>query len=250
MKVGLVLSGGGARGVAHLGVLKALEEFGIRPSHISGTSAGSIVGALYANGYKPDEILEFINNASLIRSIRPAWTITGLLKLDALGKLLEKYLPGNSFEKLQIPLRVAATDLSKGKIEYFGSGELITPLLCSCTVPAIFNPIRYQGGVYVDGGIMDNLPVKAIYDQCDRIIGSHCNFISNQYDVKNIRSVLERAALMAISGNTTVNKTLCHVLIEPPELGAFSGFDLKKSKEMFHIGYEYTLKNFHPDQLI
>jgi NTE family protein len=248
MKVGLVLSGGGARGVCHLGVIKALEEFGVKFDFISGTSSGSVVASLYSYGYKPDEILQMIKTTSFFKSLKLAWTWTGLLSIDGLRDLFLKYIPENSFESLKIPVRLAVTDIVKGKIEYFSQGELIQPILASCCVPAVFKPIHHMGGVYVDGGILDNLPVKAIHDQCDFIIGSHCNFITSEFDIKNFRSVIERSLLMAIHGNTMISKSLCNVLIEPPGVGKYSGFDLSKAAEIFDIGYEYTRRNFTPDQ--
>jgi NTE family protein len=248
MAIGLVLSGGGARGICHLGVMKALEEFNIKVDFISGTSAGTVTGCLYSYGYKPDEILTMISTASFARTIKLAWTWTGLLSLDGLRNLLIRYMPENSFDTLKIPVTIAATEIKKGKIEYFTQGELIPAILASCCVPAVFNPVQLNGGLYVDGGIMDNLPVKAIYDKCDFIIGSHCNFIRSDVDLKNFRTVIERSLLMAINGNTTVSKTLCHILIEPPEVGKYSGFDLSKAREIFDIGYRYTKENFTPDQ--
>jgi len=248
MKTGLVLSGGGARGICHLGVIKALEEFHVQIDYISGTSAGSITGCLYSYGYKPDEIVKIISETSFARSLKLAWAWTGLLSLDGLRDLFQKLIPENSFEALKIPVTIAATEIKKGKIEYFTKGELIQPLLASCCVPAVFNPVQLNGGLYVDGGILDNLPVKAIYDKCEFIIGSHCNFIRSEVDLKNFRAVVERSLLMAISGNTTISKTLCNILIEPPDVGKYSGFDLSKAREIFDIGYAYTKENFSPDQ--
>jgi NTE family protein len=249
MKVGLVLSGGGIRGVAHLGVIKAIEEAGVKTDYLSGTSAGAIIGALYSYGYKPDEILQMILSTSFFKSLKIAWTTKGLLRIDGLHDVLLKYLPINSFDALKIPLVVAATDVKRGKIEYFSQGELIQPLLCSSCVPAVFDPYRFNGLLYLDGGILDNLPVKAIHDKCDVIIGSHCNFINAEFDVKNIRSVIERSLLMAINGNTSLSKSLCHVLIEPPEVGKFSGFDINRAREIFDLAYQFTKETFTPAQL-
>lgn len=247
MKIGLVLSGGGARGVCHLGVIKALEEFGVKFDFISGTSAGAVTGCLYSYGYKPDDILGIIKSTSFFKSLKLAWNWTGLLSLDGLRDLFLKYIPENSFDCLKIPVTLAATEIKKGRIEYFSQGELIPPILASSCVPAVFKPVQHLGGVYVDGGILDNLPVKAIQDKCDFIVGSHCNFITSEFDLKNFRSVIERSLLMAIHGNTMVGKTLCDVLIEPPEIGKYSGFDLSKATEIFDIGYQYTRRNFTPD---
>jgi NTE family protein len=245
---GLVLSGGGARGICHIGVIKALEEFGVTIHQISGTSAGSVTGCLYSYGYKPDEILKIISSASFAKSLKLAWSWTGLLKLDGLKDLFLKYIPENSFESLKIPVTIAATEIRKGTIQYFTTGELIPAILASCCVPAVFNPVEFNGGLYVDGGVLDNLPVKAIDHKCNFIIGSHCNFIRSDVDMRNFRTVIERSLLMAINGNTTVSKSLCNVLIEPPELGMFSGFDVSKAQEIFDIGYRYTKENFTPDQ--
>jgi NTE family protein len=248
MKVGLVLSGGGARGVCHLGVIKALQEFGVHFDFISGTSAGSVVGCLFSYGYPPEEILGIIQATSFFKSLKLAWTWTGLLAFDGLRDVLLKYIPEDSFDALKIPVTLALTEIKKGKIEYVSQGELMTPIQASCSVPAVFKPVQYRGGIYVDGGILDNLPVKAIHDKCDFIIGSHCNFISSEFDIKNFRNVIERSLLMAINGNTMVSKSLCHVLIEPPDVGSYSGFDLAKASEIFDIGYQYTKRNFTADQ--
>ena len=248
MKVGLVLSGGGARGVCHLGVIKALQEFGVKFHFIAGTSAGSVVGCLFSYGYPPDEILKIIQAMSFFKSLKLAWTWTGLLAFDGLRELLLKYMPEDNFNALKIPVTLALTEIKKGKIEYVSSGELMTPIQASCSVPAVFKPVQYRGGIYVDGGILDNLPVKAIHDKCDFIVGSHCNFITNEFDIKNFRNVIERSLLMAINGNTMISKTLCNVLIEPPDVGLFSGFDVGKADEIFDIGYQYTRRNFTPDQ--
>lgn len=247
MKYGLVLSGGGARGIAHVGVLKALDEIGVKFDRISATSAGSIVGALYASGYTPDKILEAIVNTSFFKSVRPAWTMTGLLSLDRIRDVLVKFLPDNSFEALKIPMTICATEIVKGRPDYFSQGELIPAILASCCVPAVFNPVQIDGHVYVDGGLMDNLPARCIHDDVDFLIGSHCNFINPEFTLVNFRSVIERSALIAVSGNTTISKNLCDVLIEPPEVGKFSGMDLAKAKDLFDAGYAFTKENFSRD---
>ena len=244
MKIGIALSGGGARGISHLGVLKALDEFGVHLDYISGTSTGALVGALYSYGLSPEKILELIINTRFFSSLRPAWTWTGLVNMDGLRELILKLIPENNFDALKIPLTIAATNLTKGKAEYFTAGQLIPAVLASCCVPVLFNPVQVNGEVYVDGGVTDNLPSKSIRDKCDLLIGSHCNYVSNEFDVKNFRSVIERSLLMAISGNTTVSKELCDILIEPPGLANISVFDVKNAELLFDIGYEFVIKNY------
>jgi len=245
-EIGLVLSGGGARGVAHIGVIQALEEMGLKFCHISGTSAGAIVGALYAHGYPPKEIFEIIQQSNILKSsLRPAWTWVGLLKMEGIRELLVKHLPNDSFEKLKIPLTVAACDLKLGKIRYFNEGELIPALLASSSIPAVFHPQIIKDHMYVDGGMLDNLPVTPIREQCEYIIGSHCNHISSNFDPANLKVVIERSLLMAVSANTAISKLMCDLVVEPPGLDKFSALDIGKAKEIFDIGYKFTKENFN-----
>lgn len=245
MRVGLVLSGGGARGISHIGVLKALDEFGVQFCQVSGTSAGSIVGSLYCYGYTPDEILEAVLGTKLFKSVRPAWAWTGILSIEGLYSALQKLLPENDFSALKIPMTIACTEIRKGRVEYFVSGELIPAILASCSVPAVFNPIQHRGGMFVDGGLVDNLPAAPIRDKCDFLIGSHCNFISPEFEPRSIRNVIERSLLIAINGNTALSKSMCDIVIEPPGLGNFSGFDLAKARDVYRMGYEFVKDNFN-----
>ena len=246
MKRGLVLSGGGARGIAHIGILKALDEMKITFDFISGTSAGSIIGALYAAGHKPDHIFELVKNLSIFKSVRPAFAWTGLLTLDGLKELLLKNIPENKFESLKIPLTVAATDLRNGRLHYFTSGELSTAIVASSSIPAIFNPVQLNGNLYVDGGLLDNLPVRPIRQLCDFIVGCHCNHVSPDFDVTNLKLVVERSLLIAIQANTEISRNLCDLFIEPPRMDRFSSLDLSKAQEIFEFGYRFTKQNFMP----
>jgi NTE family protein len=124
-----------------------------------------------------------------------------------------------------------------GQIHYFNNGELIPACVASCSIPAIFNPVHLNGKLYVDGGILDNLPVKAIRKSMRYIVGCHCNHISSDFDVTNIKLVVERSLLIAIHANTEVSRGLCDVFIEPPGMDRFSSLDLSKVQEIFDYGY-------------
>ncbi|MEJ2004011.1 MAG: patatin-like phospholipase family protein [Cyclobacteriaceae bacterium] len=117
-KIGLVLSGGGARGIAHLGLIKAMEERDIPIDMISGTSAGSIVGALYAAGHSTTDILNMVKSVRTYQLLSPALSLRGVLKIDVLQKFLRKYIATDSFESLHIPLTVAATNINTGKTDF------------------------------------------------------------------------------------------------------------------------------------
>lgn len=143
--IGLVLSGGGARGFAHLGVMKALTELGIHISEISGTSAGAIAGSLFAAGYAPDQILEIIEETNVFDFLRPVFNKPGLSSMEKVEEVLSNYLSDDSFESLQIKLFVNATDLNSGEEIFFSSGPLIKPIVASACIPVIFSPVAFAG---------------------------------------------------------------------------------------------------------
>ena len=238
-KVGIALAGGGARGIAHIGILKAIDEANITISMISGTSAGAIVGAFYCAGYSPDSIMDIIRETKLFRYVRPAMSTSGLLNLESIISIFKKYLNNDSFESLNIPLVVAATNLNRGESTLFSEGELIRSILASCAVPVIFKPIQVKGELYIDGGVLNNLPVEPLLGKCDIILGSNCNPISNNYTAGNMRNVLERSMLLTINLNTNTKKENCDVFLEPYELMHYGGFDFSKADEIFEIGYKY-----------
>lgn len=243
MTIGFVLSGGGARGIAHLGVLKALDELGLRPGRIAGTSAGAIAAAMTAAGYSPDEVLEILQTTSLMRFMRPAFNRMGFLKMDRLEALYQKYLPDDSFESLKVPVTIAATDLLEGRTIYFNSGSLIRPLMASCCLPGIFEPILHQKRLYVDGGVLNNMPLDPLEDCCDLFVGSHVNpFGITERPITSIKAVMERSMYLAINKSSQQQFAKFHLLIEPPELKNYTVLDVRKAREIFRIGYLHTLK--------
>ncbi len=242
MTIGLVLSGGGARGIAHLGVIKALEEYGIKIDRISGASAGAIVGALYAHGYGTNEILKIILKVKSFKLLQPALNVKGLLKMDVIRTFLEEYLPENDFTALNIPVTIAATNIKSGRTAYFENGDLIGAICASSCIPVLFNPIPLQGELYIDGGILNNLPAEPIRDKCDFLIGSHSNPIDREFDAKNLKFVLERALMLAITRNAYDSAKLCDLMIEPEGLEPFKVMDLSKATEIFGLGYKSAIK--------
>lgn len=242
LKIGLALSGGGIRGISHLGVLKALNEAGIFPWKVSGTSAGAIVGAMYCQGYSPEEVLKIIVETNYFRFMRPAISWKGILKMDSLGQLLKNYLPHNDFTKLKTPLAVAATDIRKGKVVYFDEGELIKPILASSCIPGMFVPIQIKDKYFVDGGVLNNLPVEPLDGVCEVVIGVNCNHLPEESNFNNMKSLIERSVIMSMNYNVYSRKSKCDYFIESPGLGKYGVFDIKKAPQLFQAGYDQTLK--------
>lgn len=253
MRSGLVLSGGGARGIAHIGAVKALFEHGFKPDIISGTSSGAFVGAMLAHGYSPDEIIELILQTSFFSYLRFGFGASGLLQMNRIEAVLCKYIPENRFESLKTPLVVTATDLISGEEVQFRSGEIAIPVLASCCIPGVFSPIQFRGHTLVDGGVLNNLPVEPIINEADYIVGIHCNPFAIDKPLKRTTEIVYRSLILAMHGKTRERFKMCDLLIEPPELSRFSIFDFRKAGQLFDVGYRYTrefldknpLKNIH-----
>lgn len=241
-EVGLVLSGGAARGFAHLGVLKALEEKGLKPGIISGVSAGAIAGAFYADGYAPEEILDIYMRRNLFDLMQITIPKTGLFKLTGIKKVLIKYLRAQRFEELKIPLVVTATSLNEGKSVFFREGNLVDAVLASSAVPVLFEVVTINNVEYIDGGITNNLPLAPIADECRKLIGVYVNHSGFQENIKGIGHIAERAFHLAVSTDVARKKLLFDFYIEPSELGNFGFFNLKKGPELYSIGYNTAME--------
>jgi NTE family protein len=239
-KTGLVLSGGGARGFAHLGVIEALNEAGIFPDVISGTSAGAIAGVLYADGYTPREILKITNSNSRFNYIRPTVPSDGLLQISGVVRILRNNLRAKTFEELKIPLFVTATDLNNGRVDYFSSGELLNVIIASASIPVLFKPVVINNKNYVDGGVLDNLPIKPIENDCSFIIGSFVNPTGYQENVSNLINIAERTFLLSMSKEVNEKAKKFDLFIAPLELRNYKILDPEKAEEVFMVGYKAT----------
>jgi NTE family protein len=252
-KTGLVLSGGGARGFAHLGVLQALNEAGIFPDVVSGTSAGAIVGVLYADGYTPEEIMKILNSISRYHYIRPTVPREGLLQISGIIRILRDNLRAKTFEDLKIPLFVTATDLNNGKIVYFSEGELLDIVIASASIPVLFKPVIIKNIYYVDGGVLDNLPIRPIENKCRFIIGSFVNPTGYEKNVNSLISIAERTFLLSVSKEVFEKSKKFDLFVAPMELKNHKILDPEKAVEMFRIGYDTTkqkLKDIDMHKLI
>ena len=240
MNTGLVLSGGGVRGVAHIGAIKALEEHDIYQTHISGTSAGAIVGALYAGGCTWEEILDFFKTVELFSMKKYARKKPGFLDTAKFYDLLVSYLPNDNFNDLKKPLYITATNLLDGTLKVFHRGQLIKPLLASAAVPGVFAPVRIKDGYYVDGGTLNIFPVDLIKMYCDRIVGIYVNPFEKVRikDLKHAHNVMERAYHIKIANESRAKFDDCDLLIRPKNMKNFGMFSMKNINAIFQLGYE------------
>jgi NTE family protein len=241
--IGLTLSGGGMRGIAHIAVLKALEEYNLKPDIISGTSAGSIVGAFYSFGKTPDEMMDIVKKTTFFSRSYLRLTKNGIFSSKFISQLFKDYFPEDNFSILKIPVYVAATEMTHGIVDFFSEGELFTPLLASSSVPFILPPVRIGEKIYVDGGVLDNLPIEPIIDKCDFLIASHVNSISyDRLENMSLMKEFDRILHLAIAKSVYAKMNTCDIFLDPPKMTKFSLFNKKSLDIMFDEVYEYTCK--------
>lgn len=242
-RIGIVLSGGGMRGVAHVGVLQALLDHGIEPECIAGTSAGALVGALYGAGHGAEDMVTFFERTNPRRLTRLTLRKPGLVDIDKYHGLFEEYFPEDSFEALKIKLFVTATDMLAARLEIFTHGPLIPALLASAAVPIVFTPMRFDGRLFSDGGVLNNFPIEPLQVLCDAIVGVYASPLRSpeQAELKSTLAVSQRAFEVAMFLNSRPKFRECDMLLSPPELARYGIFS-KDTREVYDIGYQATVE--------
>ncbi|MEE1174185.1 MAG: patatin-like phospholipase family protein [Paludibacteraceae bacterium] len=239
-KLGLALSGGGVKGFAHAGALKALEEFGYKPDIISGTSAGAVAGALYVAGYSPKEICDLFKNKSFSNFTNITIPTSGLFSPAKFVDFLKQKITYANIEDLPIPMRIVATDLDAGKIKVFTEGSLAERVMASATVPVVFPPTVIDDVHYVDGGIFCNFPVDVIRQDCEKVIGINVSpLVPTQYK-QTIIEIALRSYNFMFRANTKEDGMLCDILVELPDVLQYDMFDLDAIDEIYRMGYHET----------
>jgi len=269
LKVALVLSGGGVKGYAHLGVLRVLERENIKIDYITGTSIGALVGTLYSIGYSVDEIEKFLDDVNVSSFLETVTDNTNLslekkeslkkysayLSFDnelnfsfpkglkgtgeeylILKKILGKYEYMDSFDSFPIPLRIVATNLNTGETKAFSKGDVAKVLIASMAIPSIFEPMKIDGEIYVDGLVSRNLPVEEAYEMgADIVIASDIGAPVVEKDDYNILSVMSQANTIQASNITKVSREKASILISP-DIKDISAIASSKKEELMKLG--------------
>ncbi len=183
--IGISFGAGGARGIAHLLMIEALDELGVKPSIISGSSIGAVVGAFYAAGFsakemrqilellihpKSDSVFDFILKSDIVKMFTmfdPQFIKSGFIKGEKFQKFMESHLKVSRFEELKTPLKIVATDYWKKEAVVFEKGDLIQPIKASYSLPGLFTPVKIKNRILIDGGAVNPLPFDLIMDKCD-----------------------------------------------------------------------------------
>lgn len=254
-KIGLVLSGGGYKGIAHAGVLQFLDEQNIKPDFLAGTSAGSIVSSLYAAGIEPKEILIFFKSVNLFNWQHFTLKKAGLIDVNTFDRYLKKVFGEMTLGELPIPVYINATNIVTGELHVFKKKtKVVDAILASSAFPGVFSPYQIGNKLYSDGGILNNFPIDVIKKKCDFIIGSNVTPIeeATPENLTSIKAVTIRAYELMTRMQNARQGQLCDWLIEPKELNMYSTFERSKKKmdEIYELGYNTAKESFTENQHI
>ena len=242
-ELGLVLSGGGTRGVAHAGVLKFLAEKNIRPDVLACCSAGAIVGALHGAGKSGNEILEFFKSVYFFNWRHFAFNKPGLVSSNIFSNYLYPIFRDMTIGDLDFNLKIIATELVSGEQRIFqGKDKVIDAVIASCSIPGITVPYIVGGEMFSDGGVLNNFPADIIHQDCKKLIGV---YVSPPQDVEigdlgTIKAITTRAYEL-MSHRTEIHKfSYCDWIITSKKLANYGTFERKANRleEIFEIGYQ------------
>lgn len=241
-KVGLCLSGGGARGFSYVGAFKAFEECGIEFDAVAGTSIGSLFAAFYASGMKYEDI---VRKTKYIKQSDFRKSVLGFLpsKMDTMNDNVRKVLPITKAEDLPIPYYAVAVDLKTGKEIRFSTGDLPTIITASCSIPGVFCPVRYRNMNLVDGGVKNNIPADVLKENgCDFVVTIDCNSTrGGSTESNNIITQFMTSVRIMMVNNSQKGLDLSDIVIRP-NMQSFSSLSLTRKEEMIEEGYRATME--------
>ena len=253
-RIGVALGGGGARGYAHLPVLKVLDDMGLRPHHLSGTSIGGLVGALYASGRPAETIMRGILDATIesddsLRDILkkkdllkwlnlayPELGRGGIVRSDRIIATLLREIEVSTFEELAIPLDVLTTDIWKVEDVVFNSGPLLPALRATMAVPGVFAPVQHEGRLLVDGGLMNLVPYDHLGGDCDIVVAVNitgtidCETKKPPHTAELLRRTID---IMQVAQFRRQTRERPPDIIVEPDVGHVSMLQFDKAEKVF-----------------
>jgi len=237
-RLGVALSGGGARGFAHVGALKALAEAGMKPDVIAGVSAGAVAAVMYAAGVPLDEMLSLFTSTKFTDFARPSLIHgDGMFSLMRFKQFIEEATGIDRLENLRIPTYVGVTDLDHGEPAEFHEGPLGERVVASCSIPIVFSPVEIDGIHYVDGGVLRNLPAWIIREKCETLIGINVSPLRTFEYKKSFLDIGMRTYNLMAKANQQQDMDICDHVIITPELIHYQVFNLKDIHKAYLSGY-------------
>ena len=246
-QLGITLSGGAARGYAHIGVLRAFDEAGIKIDYISGSSMGTVIGLFYAAGKTPDEMMgiaKSINKRRVTSAGRFSFRKKGL---DYMEQVIKKHISAKTFDQLEKPLYICVTNFQSGRYEMISEGEILPAVRASAAIPIIYKQQIINGVAYIDGGVVNNLPVEPLRDNCQTVVGISVNPIEYKSEKMKLRKQIMRVAELMINENEARRIEMCDYHLEVPDLGGVDFEEYDQPQKIHDMGYraakEFLEKN-------
>lgn len=249
--LGLALGSGGSRGVAHAGFLQAIEEAGIKPDYITGCSMGAVVGGCYASGMTTEEMRKIIKNIKKrdLIDVSPSISQMSLLRGKKMRDLLLEHLKVKNIEDFPIPFKCVATDLLSGSLHVFDKGEAALAIQASGSIPAVFRPVKFEDKLFVDGGCLCRVPVKAVKEMGADVVVAVDVLKNCAEPVEKLDNILNMILRVfdVMDNNNTVNMRdreghLCDLWLEP-ELKGMSQYVIKDLDRIYEEGYVLGKQN-------
>lgn len=237
--IGLALGGGAAKGVAHIGVLKALEDANIEVDYIAGTSVGAMIAALYAFKVDVETIGSLARRLTMSKVTSFKLNKTGFFSTESLRELMLEYVGDVAIEDAAIPLSIVATDINSGEEIILTSGSVVDAVCASAAIPGIYIPVEINGRTLVDGGLVQNVPIEALQTAGAGVtIASHLNSVSHYQEISHVLDVMRNAFEIAVSQHTQDQLKEADLLISM-DLSDFSLRDnTERYDELFNIGHQ------------
>lgn len=257
-KVGILLSGGGALGFAHIGVLKALEEEGVSPQYIAGASMGALVGTFYSYGYSPDFIHDMVISEKLYIKDK-IFAITGaenkglaIYTHKKVRNLLDKYIKTDNFDGLKREMVMTVSNLTDSRTEAISSGgHLKEFLLASMSIPAVFEPVIINNKIYVDGGSLNHFPAYVLRDKVDVLIGVDVMPEKDTVRVTKLTEVVTSYIHSLAIVSSIPGRKACDYLIDCHAINEYAMLEFDKFNEIYDYGYN-MMKDYikeHPEMI-
>ncbi|MCX2743968.1 patatin-like phospholipase family protein [Mangrovivirga sp. M17] len=238
------LSGGGVKGIAHLGALKALQENGVKFESFSGTSFGALVACAVNFGLDYQDFLDRTKSFSLFDPKGIAWSKRGVLNHKKVMNVLKDTFGNTKLEDLNNETWICYTDFDEGRPVYVNKGPLVEALSATMSIPGMFLPVKINGKNCYDGGLTDNLPVTPLINSGKKpIVGLNCNPRKSTGEKTNIRDILERTFLLVVNGNVTPQTEKCDIYLELEPMANVRAIDFKSVDKAFNEGYQFTKDN-------
>lgn len=243
LPIGVALSGGTAKAVAHIGVLRAFRDAGLPIDYLAGTSGGSLVAAFFAAGIPPTEIAGIAKDLSWGKLVKLRVSRLGVISSKPIEDFVKRHLGEVQFSDFAIPTAVVATDLATGERKAFRSGDVAQAVRASCTIPQIFLPVEIEKKYYVDGGFSEYLPVDTLRDAGETfVIGVHLAHKTPMYG--RPRNYLQLAMHLTglVAKTNYVDSIKKADIVIHPDMDRFSPFDFEPSDDLMDAGYEAANK--------